>query len=161
MVDPRREVEALEESPPVVTVRRATPADFAAVAPLLAELGHPTLRPDATDATREVYERHIARNDTASLVADVGGAVVGFMSLEFRERLNRTHPQAWIPDLIVTAAHRGSGAGKALLLRGIALAEERRCWSITLESGRSRHIAHRLYRSAGMVDEGDYFIRYL
>lgn len=108
-----------------------------------------------------MYERHLARNDTASLVAEVGGAVVGFMSLEFRERLNRTRPQAWIPDLIVAESHRGSGAGKALLLRGIELADARGCWSVTLESGHSRHVAHQLYRSAGMVDQAVSFIRQL
>lgn len=82
-------------------------------------------------------------------------------SLEFRERLKRTRRQAWIPVLIVIEAHLGFGARKGLLLRELALVQERGCWSVSLESGRSRRIAHRLYRSAGMVDEGDYFIRSL
>jgi ribosomal-protein-alanine N-acetyltransferase len=110
------------------------------------------------DAARQVYERHVGRPDTASLVAEVDGRVIGFMSLEFRERLNRTTPQAWIPDLIVTETHRGIRAGRALLLRGFELARERGCWSVTLESGSERAVAHQLYLSAGMQDLGKYFL---
>lgn len=138
-------------------IRPATPADFDAVATLLAELGRPAVTDATRDAARAVYERHLARPDTASLVAEVGGQVVGFLSLEFRDRLNRVQPQAWIPDLIVTASHRGRGIGKALLQRAFDLARERGCWSVTLESGYSRQAAHQLYRAMGMRDEGLYF----
>lgn len=152
---------ALAEVAPAVAIRPAELGDFAAIAALLAELGRPALTPEDIRAARAVYERHVARADTASLVAIEGGAVVGFLSIEFRERLNRTRPQAWIPDLIVTEAHRGRGAGRALLLAAIAEAERRGCWSVQLESGSSRHIAHALYRSAGLSDDGSYWIRYL
>jgi GNAT superfamily N-acetyltransferase len=144
-----------------VVVRPATSQDFAAVAALLAELGRPVLTPETLEAARQVYDRHIARPDTASLVVEVDGQAIGFMSLEFRERLNRTRPQAWIPDLIVTETHRGTGAGKALLRRGFELARERGCWSVTLESGYQRLVAHQFYKAAGMIDEGYYFTLYL
>lgn len=142
-------------------VRAAAPDDFDAVAALLAELGRPALTARTRDAAREVYRRHVAREDAASLVAEVDGRPVGFMSLEFRERLNRVQPQAWIPDLIVTESARGLGVGRALLLRGFALARERGCWGVTLESGYSRKVAHQLYRATGMVDEGLYFTLHL
>jgi GNAT superfamily N-acetyltransferase len=144
-----------------VVVRPATSEDFAAVAALLAGLGRPALTPETLEAARQVYDRHIVRPDTASLVAEVDGQAIGFMSLEFRERLNRTRLQAWIPDLIVTEAHRGTGAGKALLRRGFELARERGCGSVTLESGYQRLVAHRFYKAAGMIDEGLYFTLYL
>lgn len=142
---------------PDITIRFAEPGDFEAVSRLLEELGRPAVPPEAEPAAREVYLHHIRRPDTASLVAEVEGRVVGFMSLEFRHRLNHTRPQAWIPDLIVTESARGLGIGKALLQRGFELARERNCWSITLESGYHRKVAHQLYRSAGMRDEGLYF----
>ena len=53
---------------------------------LLAELGRPTLAPGTVDGARAVYERTIARADTAPLVAVTDGEVVGFLSLEFRDR---------------------------------------------------------------------------
>ena len=139
-------------------IRLATPLDFAPCARLLAELGRPAPTPDTEAAMRDLYERHIARKDTASLVAETDGKIIGFLSLVFREQLNRTRPQAWIPDLIVTEGSRGLGAGRALLERAFALAKERGCWSVTLESGYQRTAAHQLYKSAGMKDEGFYFL---
>lgn len=143
---------------PGLVIRRAAAEDFDAVASLLAELGRPALTPDTREEARKVYLRHVARPDTDSLVAELDGRVVGFMSLEYRERLNRTRPQAWIPDLIVTESARGLGIGKALLLRGFELARQRGCWSVTLDSGYSRAVAHEVYRAVGMRDEGMYFI---
>ena len=70
-----------------LVIRPAEHRDFPAVAALLAELGRPRVGPDAVTLARQIYARHIARPDTASLVAEVDGAVVGFMSLELRERL--------------------------------------------------------------------------
>ena len=142
---------------PDIEIRPATADDFEAVARLLAELGRPAVTPETERAARDVYLRHIRRPDTASLVAEVDSQVVGFMSLEFRDRLNQTRPQAWIPDIIVTESARGLGIGKALLLRGIELARQRGCWSVVLDSGYSRQVAHQLYRSVGMRDEGLFF----
>ncbi|QIA26724.1 GNAT family N-acetyltransferase [Thermaerobacter sp. PB12/4term] len=153
-------VNSMPSKPPQgtrVTVRPAEPRDFEAVTRLLEELGRPAVPPEAEAAAREVYLRHLHRPDTASLVAELDGRVVGFMSLEFRDRLNQLRPQAWIPDLIVTESARGLGIGKALLQRGMELARERNCWSITLESGHHRKVAHQLYRAVGMRDEGLFF----
>jgi len=142
---------------PEIVIRIATAADFEQVANLLAELGRPEVTPETRAATREVFERTLARPDASPLVAEVDGLVVGFMSLEFRERLNHVRRQAWIPDLIVTAGARRVGAGRALLQRGFELAAERGCWSVTLESGYARQAAHELYRTAGMTEDGYYF----
>ena len=51
----------------------------------------------------------------------------------------------------------GQGLGRALLLRAFELAKERGCDRLTLESGRSREVAHHIYRSAGMTEEGFFF----
>ncbi len=138
-------------------VRRAAAQDFGVVAALLAELGRPQLTAETEGPARDVYLRHLSRKDTASLVADCEGRVVGFMSLEFRDRLNRVRPQAWIPDLIVTAQYRERGIARALLEAGFAIAREQGCWGVTLESGYHRQAAHRLYLRGAMADAGKYF----
>ncbi len=138
-------------------IRPATAHDFAAVARLLAELGRPTLTAETEGSAHAVYSRHLARKDTASLVAECDGVVVGFLSLEFRDRLNQVRPQAWIPDLIVTPSYRRHGIGQALLDAAFARARERGCWGITLESGSHRKDAHRLYLRVGMEDAGKFF----
>jgi GNAT superfamily N-acetyltransferase len=143
---------------PEVIVRPAAPADFVAVANLLTLLGRPGLTPETTDAIKGVYEHHLSCEDSAPQVAEVDGEVVGFISLEFRRRLNRVSLQAWIPDLVVAESHRGLGAGKALLMRAFELARERKCWSVTLESGSHRTVAHQLYMTSGMKNVGSYFL---
>jgi GNAT superfamily N-acetyltransferase len=150
-----------EDPPGPVSVRRVRPDDFEAVTRLLAELGRPDVGLDEWEAARVVYLRHVARDDAASLLAEVDRQPVGFCSLEFRDRLNRTTPQAWIPDLIVTEGRRGLGAGRALLEAAFDLARERGCWSVTLESGYQRTVAHEVYKAVGMKQEGFYFTFYL
>src|SRR5579864_4369641 len=143
---------------PEILIRAATARDFNAVASLLAELGRDALTPESERAIKLGYEKYIKRPDTAPLVAELDGQVVGFLSLEYRQRLNRAAPQAWIPDLIVTEPKRGQGVGKALLLRAFELAREQKCWSVTLESGTHRTTAHQLYKSEGMEEVGSYFL---
>jgi GNAT superfamily N-acetyltransferase len=99
-----------------MTVRAAERRDFPLVTALLEELGRATVTDATGDECRAIFERHLDDPMAAHLVADEGdGRVVGFCSLHFRERLNFATPDAWVPDLIVTAAARRVGAGWALL----------------------------------------------
>ncbi len=144
-----------------IHVRPITSADFLHVTALLAELGRPALKPETSDAVQAVYERHVADPQTASLVAEVNGQVVGFLSLVFREHLNFVHPQGWIPDLIVTEAARGQGAARALLERAFAQARQHGCDWVRLESGYARTAAHQVYEAVGMSNDGYYFTKQL
>lgn len=136
------------------TVREATPDDWTAVAVLLAELGRPdVLGGPGEDASRQLYLEYLERDDTEALVAeDDSGAVIGFVDMEYRARLNFTTPQAWIPDLIVSEDARSRGAGAALLARCTELARARDCWSLSLESANWRDRAHAFYRREGLED---------
>jgi GNAT superfamily N-acetyltransferase len=109
-------------------------------------------------ALQVLFGRYLARQDTSPLVAELDGRVAGFLSLEFRERLNRVQPQAWIPELIVGEPYRGQGVGKALVGQAIDLARMRGCWSVKLESRAHRKEAHQLYRSFGLREVGLYFL---
>jgi len=117
-----------------VDVREAGASDWPAVEGLLAELGRPDVRGrDDEESHRVRFEEYLARPDTVALVAVDGGGVIGFVDLEFRQRLNFGVPEAWIPDLVVAEGARSRGAGKALL----AAAEERSrahgCFALELE----------------------------
>jgi len=144
-----------------IHVRLAEREDFQSVSGLLAELGRPAVTAETTGAAQAVYERHVADPETASLVAEINGELIGFVSLHFRERLNCVHRQAWIPDLIVTASARGQKAGRALLEAAFAVAVERGCDRVMLESGYTRAVAHQLYGAAGMSNDGYFFTRHL
>ncbi len=144
-----------------ILIRRATLGDFEQVAALLAELGRPQVTLETAQAVRAVYERHVSRSGTASLVAERGGELLGFMSLEIRDHLNYVRPQGWIPDLIVTEAARGLGAARLLLTRGFDLARECGCDWVRLESGYARTVAHQVYLALDMTNDGYYFTRSL
>ena len=80
--------------------------------------------------------------------------MVGFVNVEFRERLNFTTPQAWIPDFVVAEEERSKGVGAALLERCQQAARERDCWSLTLESANWRERAHAFYERQGLTAAG-------
>lgn len=138
-------------------MRGAEPRDFADVTALLEELGRAVVTPATREAARAVYESQLAAADTAHLVAQDGEAVVAFCSLHFRSRLNHPRPDAWIPDLVVTAGARRRGFARALLGEAEREARARGCRELMLESGYERREAHALYAAFGMTDLGKYF----
>jgi GNAT superfamily N-acetyltransferase len=143
-------------------VRSAEPRDFEAVTKLLEALGRDLVTDDTRDRCREVYAAQVSDPTADHLVAeDAGGVVVGFCSLHFRKRLNRTTPEAWVPDLIVAEGLRGTGIGKALLEHAERRAIERSCWALSLESAHHRIEAHRFYGAFGMRDMGKAFRKLL
>lgn len=143
-------------------IRSAEPQDFDAVTGLLEALGRNPVTDETRDRCREVYASQVSDPTADHLVAeDDEGEVVGFCSLHFRNRLNHTTPQAWVPDLIVRESLRGTGVGKALLERAEQRAIERGCWEITLESAHHRQEAHRFYGAFGMRDAGKFFRKLL
>jgi GNAT superfamily N-acetyltransferase len=145
-----------------VRVRAAESRDFEAVTALLEELGRATVTDVTRDDCRRIFEGHLARADTAHLVAeDADGRVVGFCSLHFRERLNYPTEDAWVPDLIVSGGARRRGAAQMFLQEAERRARERGCWLLTLESGYQRAEAHLLYAAFGMADSGKQFTKLL
>ena len=132
-------------------IREARPDDWLAVAALLAELGRPDVLAGVDiEPHREEYEVYLERPDTVALVAEDDGQIVGFVDMDYRERLNFSSPQAWIPDLIVTESARSRGAGKALLAACEERARRRGCFALSLESANWRERAHAFYEREGM-----------
>ena len=143
-------------------MREAKPGDWPEVVTLLAALGRPDVRgTDQEAAASQLFERYLQRPDTEAFVAEMDGRVVGFVNVEFRERLNFSTPQAWIPELIVGEDARSKGAGAALLGKCEAVARERECWSLSLESANWRDRAHAFYLREGMEDLAHAFVKVL
>ena len=141
-------------------VRDARDGDWPAVSALLAELGRPDVRGAGDEADHEArFRDYLARDDTVALVAEADGEVIGFVDLEFRQRLNFATPQAWIPDLVVAERARGTGAGRALLDEAERRSRERGCWGMSLESANWRESSHAFYEHVGWADTGKAFTR--
>ena len=143
-------------------IRAARGDDFDAVTGLLETLG----RARVTDSNRAdcfaIFEAQVIDPDSHHMVCeDNDGEVVGFCSLHFRPRLNRTTLEAWVPDLIVVESLRMRGIGRALLEEAERRARQRGCHGLTLESGYRRAEAHHLYRELHMRDMGKSFYKEL
>lgn len=141
-----------------LVIRYIKVADFEAVSRLLVELGRPALSEENRADFRTTFARHVASANTASLIAERDGLAVGVLILQFRERLNWPSLEAWVPDLVVTERFHGTGVASALLRRAIAIARDRGCHRLCLESGYQRRRAHRFYEREGLTDAGKFFL---
>lgn len=145
------------------TIRDAAVRDWPQVAALLVELGR-DVSPSATKnpSYSILFGGHLARRETRTLVAvAAGGTLVGFLDMEFRQRLGHPRPQAWVNDLVVTEARRGQGIGRALLERAEEFARARGCFRMSLETSAWRDATHRFYRREGWTDKGTWFVKLL
>jgi GNAT superfamily N-acetyltransferase len=93
-----------------------------------------------------------------STVAELGGEAVGFCAMEWQRPFWTDELHAWLPDLIVSEAHRGRGIGRALLSDALTEARTQGAGQVSLESGPGRSAAHALYRSIGFVQTGRTFL---
>ena len=155
----QRPVRQVVADPPVgVTMRAAAGSDGERVTGLLAEFGAPrTPAPERMDAVLRTYDEHMRRTEAGearTTVAELDGALVGVCSLEFRNPFWAAETHAWLPDLIVTEPARGRGIGRALLADAVAGAAAHGVAQLSLESGRTRTVAHGLYRSNGFAERG-------
>jgi GNAT superfamily N-acetyltransferase len=134
----------------LVHIREAVPGDWPGVASVLAELGRPDARgTPAEEGHRSLFVAYLDREDVEAFVAEDDDRILGFVNVEYRERLNHESPQAWIPELIVGEHARSGGIGKELLGRAESAARARGCWGIALESATWREDAHRFYEREG------------
>jgi GNAT superfamily N-acetyltransferase len=145
------------------TIRAATVEDWPQVAGLLVELGR-DVSPSASENPSYVirFGGHLAQRETRTLVAqEPSGRVLGFIDMEFRQRLGHPRPQAWVNDLVVTESERGRGIGTALMNEAENLARGRGCFRMSLETSAWREATHRFYASAGWIDNGTWFVKLL
>ncbi len=107
----------------------------------------PSLWDDARAAVamRQAIESH----DCVVLVAEDGGALVGFCTGYQDMHSVRFGYRAWVEDLAVDPARRSEGIGKALLDAARAWAKERGATHLELDSGGARPDAHRFYEREG------------
>jgi PhnO protein len=147
--------------PPEVTIRPATVADWPSVAGLLVELGRDVSSSAAANPSYVIrFGGHLARRETRTLVAQTtDGTVLGFLDLEFRQRLGHPRPQAWVNDLVVTESARGQGVGSALLAHAEGLATARGCFRMSLETSAWRVETHRFYERQGWTNKGTWFVK--
>jgi len=139
----------------VTQIRDATPADAAALAPLVTELGYPS---DADALARRVATL-VADEWSGVWVAETGGAIAGVVSAHASPLLSRDTRICRITAMIVTADAQGRGVGRAL---GERVEQEARRWNcdrIEVTSSQRRTDAHAFYARMGYEIKSHRFIK--
>jgi ribosomal protein S18 acetylase RimI-like enzyme len=132
-----------------VTTRPATDADLPALLALYAEL-HPDDQPPTPADVRRAWQAITAQAGRTILVAEADGTVVGTADCATLPNLTRqARPFLLVENVVVTATHRRSGIGAALMDGVVALAKNAGCYKIQLLSRATRQAAHAFYESCG------------
>ena len=110
-------------------IRPAQPADVPEVLRLIHELAvYEKLEHMAVGTPKALHEALFGQRRAAeALVAERGGRAVGFALFFTTFSTFLCQPGLYLEDLFVEPAHRGAGAGKALLRSLAALARDRGC----------------------------------
>ena len=134
-----------------ITIKEASKKDIPIILGLLYELGRPKPRKDSeVDLFRKLTKKYITDLDKKILVAILDDTkIVGMVSMIFLSRLNRDSFEMYIPELVVIKEHRNQGIGRQLINSCIALAKEKNCHRIRLESGNKRKESHNFYKHLG------------
>lgn len=135
-------------------VRPAAQSDAEVVARLLAQLGYP-----ATEATVRARLAQLTQDDRVLLSEDGSGLI----ALHRINRIAEGDPLLRITALVVEAAARGRGVGRALLSEAESLARQWGCRQLEVSSGRKpgREAAHRFYPAEGFADAASHHVFYL
>ena len=88
------------------------------------------------------------------LVAEVDGAVAGYVALGPATRLESNRHVVYMRGLAVAPEHQGRGVGRALVEAAVDAARERGARRLTLRVLAENAPARRLYQACGFVVEG-------
>jgi GNAT superfamily N-acetyltransferase len=133
-------------------VRAARPGEEESIVPLYEWLfAPPGSKPAAWDERRAVValRQAIESHDSVVLLAEDGGALIGFITGYQDMHSVRFGYRAWVEDFAVDPERRSQGVGKALLHAAKAWARERGATHLELDSAEARTDAHRFYEREG------------
>lgn len=130
----------------MIALRPATLADADSIAILTAELGYT----HDLAATRHRLQQLLPAAHELVLVAEQQGVVIGWLHAHTGIALE-SGLKAEIIGLVVSAQHRRSGAGRALVRAAEAWAAERGAPVLVVRSNVRREESHRFYLALGFT----------
>lgn len=132
-------------------IRAATAADAAVMVDLLRELAESM--GERTPVDEATVRAWLEQPGCGALIAERDRREVGMLSSSVRQNLYHGRDCCLVEELVVDAAARGAGVGKALLEAAIRDAARRGCAEISVSTSADNGPALALYRSAGLTDE--------
>lgn len=137
------------------TIRQANSSDAEAVRQLLVQLGYPELT--EKDVIEKIkFHRH---EGYQLLVADIGGKVVGFISLHWFDLVHWREKLGRITSFCVDEGIRSQGVGRKLLEAGEKLLLSKGCVKIEVTSNARRTRAHQFYLGLGYAEDSKRFVK--
>lgn len=134
-----------------ILIRESSSEDISVLLGLLYDLGRP--KPQGAsdvDVFSKLIINYVEDLDKTILVAELDNLkIVGMVSVIFLQRLNQPTMEMYIPELVVLKKYQNQGIGKKLINSCIALAKEKKCHRIRLESGNQRKDSHEFYKHLG------------
>lgn len=127
-----------------LVVRAAFLEDAPALIPLAAQLGYPCRE----DRVRERLAAILASDSATVLVAEAGGRVVAWTSVEIVDHFY-VDPVAEISGFVVDEGHRSRGIGAALMRGAESWAKNHGMEKLRLRANAIRLDAHRFYEREG------------
>jgi GNAT superfamily N-acetyltransferase len=141
---------------PAPAIRPAANGDVPALAALATHLGYPTSEAEMRARMRQIG----AHADYATLVAESGGRVVGFVGVMWGlSYVGGAH--ARLLSLVVEPAERGRGTGAALVAAVEAWGRARGAASVRLTTALHRERTHRFYERLGYARTGLRYVKEL
>lgn len=120
--------------PSSIEIRLATPDDSSDIHALICELAAYEKMSADVISTPEMIADSLAKGEAETLLAVVEKRTVGFALFLHNYSTFLGRQGIYLEDLYVQPAHRGSGLGKALLLKVASIARDRGCqrmdWSV-------------------------------
>jgi ribosomal protein S18 acetylase RimI-like enzyme len=134
-----------------ILIRESSSEDISVLLELLYDLGRP--KPQGAsdvDVFSKLIINYVEDLDKTIFVAELDNLkIVGMVSVIFLQRLNQPTMEMYIPELVVLKKYQNQGIGKKLINSCIALAKEKKCHRIRLESGNQRKDSHEFYKHLG------------
>ena len=104
------------------------------------------------DRAQTVYDEILRTPGMHLFVIEEDGIVIASTYLNLIPNLTRgAAPYGVVENVIVDAAHRGTGIGKAVMAGTLQAAWEAGCYKVMLLTGSKRESTHAYYRACGFV----------
>ena len=139
----------------LLRVRRATFADEFRLFALVSLFPTPT--PPARETFADALRIKLKDSDAFVAVAELGGALVGYVAGDCHETFYAGGKIAWVDEILVVEHARRRGVGRALMAEFETWAENGRCRMI----GLATRAAASFYEELGFEDSAGYYKRYL
>ena len=137
-------------------IRDAQMADASALVELLVQLDYP-----AADFIKEKIAALLRHPDSALLVAEQHGQVLGFISLHFIPQLALAGDFCRVSYFCVDSRQTSQGIGRLLLEYAEQLARERDCDRMELHCHSRRLRSHQFYARQNYEDSPKYLMKML